>query len=65
MNNSGILRSVADGESFMPEGEINVTLTMTDKKELCQLEGNATKEYVGEGKYKVTIPSGGWFFAKF
>ena len=66
MNNSGILRSVADGESFMPEGEINVTLTMTDKKELYQLEGNASMEkFDADNKYQITIPSGGWFFAKF
>lgn len=65
MNNSGVERSVEKGETLMPEGEICVNLTMSNGKPLCCLEGNGSIVNVDENKYQVTLPSGGWLFAKF
>ena len=65
MNNSGIKQSVAEGETFMPDGEICVNLTMQNGNSLRQLEGNGSAIKTGENKYEVTLPSGAWFFAKF
>ena len=64
LNNSGVMRSVAEGEVFLPEGDISVTLTVKDGKKLCPLEGNGTAVAGDDGTYRITIPSGGWFFAK-
>ena len=65
LNNSGVARSVADGETFLPEGDICVGLTLSGGKTLCQLEGNGSAVMGDADMYHVTIPSGGWFFAKF
>ncbi|MBQ7301829.1 MAG: hypothetical protein IJW77_18525 [Clostridia bacterium] len=65
MNNSGVVRSVADGETFLPEGDICVGLTLSGGKTLCKLEGNGSVVMGDADMYHVTIPSGGWFFAKF
>lgn len=64
MNNSGVNRSVDQGEILMPEGEISVSLTVSNGKSLCPLEGNGSMVKKGVNTYKVTLPSGGWFFAK-
>ena len=63
LNNSGVKRSVAEGEVLLPEGDISVTLTAKDGKKLCKLEGNGSAAG-DDGTYQITIPSGGWFFAK-
>ena len=65
LNNSGVVRSVENGEQFLPEGDICVELTVADGKKLCKLEGNGSEKAEKNGKYQVNIPSGGWFFAKF
>ena len=65
MNNSGVSRSVANGEQLLPEGDICVGLTLSGGKPLCQLDGNGTAVLGDADMYHVTIPSGGWFFAKF
>ena len=65
MNNSGVARSVAGGEQFLSEGEICVGLTVKGGKTLCKLEGNGSAVMGDADMYHVTIPSGGWFFAKF
>lgn len=65
MNNSGVSRSVANGEQLLPEGDICVGLTLSGGKNLCQLDGNGTAVMGDADMYHVTIPSGGWFFAKF
>ncbi|MBE6658381.1 MAG: hypothetical protein E7604_08045 [Ruminococcaceae bacterium] len=65
MNNSGVVRSVADGETLLPEGDICVGLTLSGGKTLCQLDGNGSAVMGDADMYHVTIPSGGWFFAKF
>ncbi|MBE6886283.1 MAG: hypothetical protein E7486_04960 [Ruminococcaceae bacterium] len=64
LNNSGVHRTVADGEILLPEGEICVKLTLTDGVELCPLEGNGSATRVDGKTYQVVIPSGGWLFAK-
>ncbi len=63
LNNRGVVRSVENGEKFMPEGEINVGLTVADDRKICQLEGNGSIS-VGSDCCNVTIPSGGWVLAK-
>lgn len=63
LNNSGVVRSVANGEQLMPEGEICVTLTVKDSKQPKQLEGSGCISAVDGDAYRITIPSGGWFFA--
>ena len=65
MNNSGVIRTIEEGEILMPEGEINVSLTMKNGESLCQLEGNGSIVKKEENNYQLSIPSGGWFFAKF
>lgn len=65
MNNSGVVRSVSDGETFLPDGDICVGLTVKGGKTLRQLEGNGSAVMGDADMYHVTIPSGGWFFAKF
>ncbi len=67
LNNSGVERSVAKGEVLLPEGEITVNATLTHAlsgKSLTQSEGNATAEPNADGTYRITIPSGGSFFAQ-
>ena len=64
LNNSGVARSVANGEQLLPEGEICVGLTVKGGKTLCKLEGNGNAEPMDGHSCRVTIPSGGWFFAK-
>ena len=65
LNNSGVDRSVANGERFLPEGDICVGLTLSGGKTLQKLEGNGTAVMGDADMYHVSIPSGGWFFAKF
>ena len=65
MNNSGVVRTVEDGEALMPEGEICVGLTTEEGVSLCCLEGNGSAVKTGENTYKVTLPSGGWLFGLF
>ena len=64
LNNSGVCRTVADGETYLPEANISVTLTVKSGKPLQQLQGNGSILY-NEGKnYSISVPAGGWFFAK-
>ena len=65
MNNSGIKRSIEEGEILLSEGEISVGLTVLNGAVLSPLEGNAKIVNGDENSYKITIPSGGYFFAKF
>lgn len=64
MNNSGVCRTAETGETFMPEGEISVDLTLKDGKALYILEGNSSAVKTNVNTYEVTLPSGGWLFAK-
>ena len=52
-------------EQLLPEGEICVGLTLSGGKTLCQLEGNGSAVMGDADMYHVTIPAGGWFFARF
>ena len=63
LNNSGVARSVADGEVYLPEGALSAMLTAADGKTLCKLEGNGTVTTDDNGCH-ISIPSGGWLFAK-
>ena len=63
LNNSGIARSVADGEVCLPEGALSAMLTVAGGKTLCKLEGNGTVTTDDNGCH-ISIPSGGWLFAK-
>lgn len=65
MNNSGVERSVENGETFLPEADICVGLTLSGGKTLCKLEGSGSAVKGDADMYHVSIPAGGWFFAKF
>ncbi|MCQ2429590.1 MAG: hypothetical protein MJ192_04580 [Clostridia bacterium] len=63
-NHSGISRTVADGEQVIPGAGRTVTVTLKDNRTLTVLEGDASVVKEG-GEYRVTVPAGGWCFARF
>ncbi len=67
LNNSGVERSVEQGEVFLPEGEIRVVLRpnpLMDGKVLTVVEGTGAAVRAEDGSYRVTIPAGGWLFGE-
>lgn len=60
-NNTGIIRSVQDGELCLKEAEKTVSVSVKDFRQLTMLEGDAVirKE---NGLYFITVPAGGFFF---
>lgn len=62
-NQSGIVRTVEEGESVLPEATKTATITLKDGKVLLPLEGN-TEVRFENGQYFVTLKGGEWLFAK-
>ena len=65
LNNSGIERSVADGERYLEDGGICVDITMEEGRKLNVIEGNGAVSPIDGDRYRIEIPSGGWLFGKF
>ena len=65
LNSSGVRRSVAEGETFLPEERSVVTVALKENRTLTACEGDASVSRTEDGKYAVSIPAGGWFFGKF
>lgn len=63
LNNSGVIRSVADGEQYIAEEEKTVTVVPKGGLKLSKLEGNGEMKTSRDG-FEVVIPVGGWFFGK-
>ena len=63
-NHSGVVRSVAEGESVLPEAEKIAVIELKDGKTLIPLEGSDKIVYK-DGKYHVILAGGEWLFAKF
>ena len=65
LNNSGVVRTVAGGESLLREADSTVTVTIKGGRQLRLLEGDGHMEKREDGRYAVTVPAGGWFFGSF
>ena len=63
LNNSGIERSVANGEVKLPEATEKVTIDLKAMKNFTALETDGEYKVLENGKIEVTIPAGGYFFA--
>lgn len=63
-NNTGIVRSVADGEYGLKEAEKTVQVELKDGRKLSPLYGKFRIEEI-DSKYCITIPAGELFFGKF
>ena len=63
-NHSSEIRTVADGESVLPEAEKTVTVTLRDGATPTLLEGDATLKKDGD-VYRLTVPGGGFAFIRF
>lgn len=61
-NNSGVSRTVADGEILLPDAAETVTVQTKNEQTLTMLEGDGTISRGEDGLYRVEIPAGGWFF---
>ena len=62
-NNSGVERTVANGEKQIPSAAETVTVRVRDGRPLHALEGDSTVS-CADGVYHVRIPAGGWFFGR-
>ncbi len=62
LNNSGVSRSVANGEQLLHEADTVVTAVPNGSLQLTGLEGNASVFRTEDGVYHIDIPAGGWFF---
>ena len=63
-NNTGIVRSVKDGEYGLKEAEKTVQVELKDGRRFSEFYGNfKIEEY--NGKYYITVPAGELFFGKF
>ena len=63
-NNTGIVRSVADGEYGLKEAEKTVQVELKDGRKLLALYGNFNMEE-NDSKYYITVPAGELFFGRF
>ena len=64
LNNTGIVRSVEDGEYGLKEAEKTVQVELKDGRKLSALYGNFRIEET-DGKYYITVPAGELFIGKF
>lgn len=64
LNNSGVTRSVAEGERRLPEGKTEVRIQPKLGLKLVPLEGDGCLTRLDDGSYHVSLPAGGWFFAR-
>ena len=63
-NESGVERTVEQGDHLIAEAESCIVVTCRDGRSLTMLEGNAGIHRREDGAYAVTIPAGGWFFGE-
>lgn len=63
-NNSGVSRTVADGEVFLKEAAEVVTVQTKNDQKLSMCEGDSEIHRDEDGIYHVEIPAGGWFFGR-
>ena len=63
-NNTGIIRSVEEGEYGLKEAEKTVKVELKNGRKLSALYGSYRIEESGE-KYYITVPAGELFFGKF
>lgn len=63
-NNSGVVRTVAEGESVIPESKKIAKVTLKDGRTLKALEGSSTVTFEN-GEYIIEINGGDWFFGEF
>ncbi len=63
-NNTGIVRSVEEGEYGLKEAEKTVQVELKDGRKLSALYGNFRIEET-DGKYYITVPAGELFIGKF
>ncbi len=61
-NNSGVSRTVADGEVILQEAAEVVTVDTKNGQKLQMCEGDSKMHRAEDGRYYVEIPAGGWFF---
>ena len=64
LNNSGVDRTIEKGELLLAEADTVVTVDCKGRT-LTQLEGDGKIQTNENGEYKVFVPAGGWFMAKF
>ncbi len=65
LNNSGVSRTVAEGEQLLHKADRRVTVEIQDKSRcLSMLDGDGSISIDGDTAY-VFVPAGGWFFGKF
>lgn len=60
-NNSGVVRTVAHGDEFLPEATETVSLAVTEHRKIERLEGSVLS-CDEHGIYHTSIPAGGYFF---
>ena len=62
-NNSGVSRTVAQGERLLPEADSLVTITPQNNRTLSVLAGNGclTRD---KDLYHAQIPAGGWLMCR-
>jgi len=63
-NHSGVVRSVAGGETVLPEAEAIARVMPKNGRQLTMLAGDAAIARE-EDTYTLTVPGGGWFFGEF
>lgn len=63
-NNSGVVRTVAEGESVIPESKKIAKVTLKDGRTLKALEGSSAVTFEN-GEYIIEINGGDWFFGEF
>ncbi len=64
INNSGVKRTVENGDEYLPEGDKKVKITLKNGKTLAVLEGGQDLKYKDE-EYTLTLKSGEWFLGRF
>ena len=62
-NNSGVSRTVAQGEQLLPEADTTVTITPKNNRGLTVLAGNGYLT-LDKDRYRAEIPAGGWLMCR-
>ena len=62
-NNSGVSRTVAQGEQLLPEADTTVTITPKNNRGLTVLAGNGYLA-LDKDRYRAEIPAGGWLMCR-
>ena len=64
-NNSGVERSVEKGETLIAGASEEISIRMNISRKIIPLEGGGRLSEEEDGLFHVTIPAGGYFFARF